>query len=83
MTASKFERFQQRVFEELDELEELDRKHAVESFVEYGRQHGIDVIAEVLDKGRKISEVFVAMAESPDKRVRTKSRTQHSSAHPA
>ena len=64
---SNFERFRQRVFEELDELEQLDRQHAVESFVEYGRQHGIDVISEVLDKGRSVSEVFAAIAQSTAK----------------
>jgi len=55
------------VFEELDELEQIDRQHAVESFVEYGRQHGIDVIAEVVDRGRSISEVFLAMAQGEAK----------------
>jgi hypothetical protein len=60
---SNFERFRQRVFEELDELEQLDRQQAVESFVEYGRQHGIDMIAEVLDKGRSMSEIFAAITQ--------------------
>ena len=64
---SNFERFRQRVFEELDELEQLDRQQAVESFVEYGRQHGIDMIAEVLDKGRSVSEVFAAMTQGAAK----------------
>ena len=64
---NNFERFRQRVFDELNELEQPDRQHAVESFVEYGRQHGIDVIAEVLDKGKSISEVFVAIAQSTAK----------------
>jgi len=64
---SNFERFRQRVFEELDELEQVDRQHAIESFVEYGRQHGIDVITEVVDKGRSISEVFLAMAQGEAK----------------
>jgi len=64
---STFERFRQRVFEELDELEQLDRQHAVESFVEYGRQHGVDVIAEVLDKGMSVSEVFAAIAQGAAK----------------
>ena len=59
---NNFERFRQRVFDELGELEQVDRKCAVETFVEYGRQHGVDVIAEVLDKGRSVSEVFVAIA---------------------
>jgi len=60
---SSFERFRQRVFEELDELEQIDRQHAAESFVEYGRQHGIDVITEVVDKGRSVSELFAAIAQ--------------------
>jgi len=64
---SNFERFRQRVFEELDELEQLDRQLAVESFVEYGRQHGIDMIAEVLDKGRSVSEVFAAITQGAAK----------------
>jgi len=64
---SNFERFQQRVFEELDELEQLDCQLAVESFVEYGRQHGIDMVAEVVDKGRSVSEVFAAIAQGTTK----------------
>ena len=63
VAASNFEAFQRRVFDELDELEQVDRQYAVKSFVEYGRQHGVDVIAEVLEKGRSISEVFLAMAQ--------------------
>ena len=49
------------MFEELDELEQIDRQQAVESFVEYGRQHGVDVIAEVVDRGRSVTEVFAAI----------------------
>ena len=64
---SNFEKFRQLVFDELDELEQVDRQHAVESLVEYGRQHGIDVITEVVDKGRSISEVFLAMAQGEAK----------------
>src|SRR5215469_2286187 len=59
---TKFEKFQQCVFDEFGELEQVDRKCAVETFVKYGRQHGIDVITEVLDKGRSVSEVFAAIA---------------------
>jgi len=64
---SNFERFQKRVFEELDELEQLDRQQAAESFVEYGRQHGIDVITEVVDKGRSVSEVFADIKQGAAK----------------
>jgi len=64
---SKFEKFQQCVFDESGELEQVDRKCAVETFVKYGRQHGVDVIAEVLDKGRSVSEVFAAIAQSSAK----------------
>jgi hypothetical protein len=59
---SNFERFRRRVFDELGELEQADRKCAVKAFVEHGLQHGADVIAEVLDKGRWVSEVFAALA---------------------
>ena len=64
---SNFERFRQRVFEELDELEQIDRQHAAESFVEYGRQHGVDVITEVVDKGRSVTDVFAAIAKDAAK----------------
>lgn len=64
MEASDFDAFQRRVFDELDELEQVDRQYAVKCFVEYGRRHGVDVIAEVLDKGRSISEVFLGMTQS-------------------
>jgi len=62
----KFQKFQQCVFDESGELEQVDRK-CVETFVEYGRQHGVDVIAEVLDKGRSVSEVFAAITQSSAK----------------
>lgn len=64
VAANNVEAFWQRVFDELDELQELDRQQAIKTFVEYGRQHGIDVIEEVVDKGRSISEVFLTMAQS-------------------
>jgi hypothetical protein len=44
VAANNVEAFWQHVFDELDELQELDRQQAIKTFIEYGRQHGIDVI---------------------------------------
>lgn len=67
VAANNVEAFLQHVFDELDELEELDRQKAVKTFAEYGRQHGIDVIPEVVDKGRSISEVFLTIAQNANR----------------
>ena len=63
MQHSEFERFQQGIFDELDELERQDLRRSVDDFVELGRQFHIDVVAEILDKGKTASEVFDAIRQ--------------------
>jgi hypothetical protein len=58
-----FARFQRRVFDELESLEQSDRKRIVEDFVLAGRQVGIDVAAEMLEHGRSASELFDSIRE--------------------
>ena len=67
MAGSGFERFQQAVCHELDKLGKAGRQHSTHSFVELGRAYGIDVIAEVLDKGKSISEIFAMIQERKTK----------------
>jgi hypothetical protein len=58
-----YEKFQHQVFDQLDELEGAERERTVVRFVELGRQCGIDVVAEVLDKRKSAAEVFAAIDE--------------------
>jgi hypothetical protein len=58
MTQSDYEKFQDNVFAEIEALERRQRRWVVEQFVEIGKSVGIDVISEVLDRGRSASEVF-------------------------
>lgn len=61
MAQKETERFYQRMYDELDELERKDRQRLVELFVELGRRVHIDVVAEILDKGKSTSEVLEAI----------------------
>lgn len=58
MTESDYEKFQDNVFAEIEALERRQRRWVVEQFVEIGKSVGIDVISEVLDRGRSASDVF-------------------------
>jgi len=58
MTKSDYERFQDNVFGEIEALERQQQRWVVEQFVQIGRSVGIDVISEVLDRGRSTSDVF-------------------------
>lgn len=51
------------MFDEMAELEELDRQRTAESFVEVGRKAGIDVVAEILGNGKSVPEVFALIAK--------------------
>jgi hypothetical protein len=55
---SRYEQFQQRIFDQLDELELENRQRSVEQFVALGKKSGIDVISEILDKGKSAGEVL-------------------------
>ena len=68
MTRSDYEKFQQQIFDELDELEQAGRERLVASFVEIGRRAGIDVVSEILDKGKSVPEVFDAVQKAFAKR---------------
>jgi hypothetical protein len=61
MRQSGFERFQQHIFGELDELERRDRERLVDKFVELGRRFHIDVVSEILDNSKSASEIFDAI----------------------
>jgi t-SNARE complex subunit (syntaxin) len=67
MQQSDFERFQQGIFDELDELERQDVRRSVDNFVELGRRFRIDVVAEILDKGKTASEVFDTIRQEQSK----------------
>ena len=68
LTRSDYEKFQQQIFDELDELEQAGRERLVASFVEIGRRAGIDVVSEILDKGKSVPEVFDAVQKAFAKR---------------
>jgi len=58
MTENDYEKFQDNMFAEIEALERGQRRWAVEQFVEIGKSVGIDVISEILDRGRSASDVF-------------------------
>ena len=59
-----FERFQQSIFDELDERKLARRQWIVGQFVELGRRFRIDVVAEILDNGKSAPEVFDAIYQA-------------------
>lgn len=58
MTENDYEKFQDNMFAEIEALERGQRRWAVEQFVEIGKSVGIDVISEILDRGRSASDIF-------------------------
>jgi hypothetical protein len=63
MPRSDFERRLQRVSSELSELAQADHQVPVDSLVALGRHYGIDVVAEILHKGKSVSAVLSMIAE--------------------
>ena len=55
---SDYEKFQRKVFAEFDEKAQLEREKSVATFIEAGRRAQIDVISEILDKGKTFREVM-------------------------
>jgi len=52
--------------EQLDLMEEIDRRERtliVQEFVQVGEAVGIDVVAEIIDGGKSVEEVFGAMIQ--------------------
>jgi hypothetical protein len=58
VNSNDYEKFQQNVFDELADLEHADQQRILVDFVQAGKQCGIDVIAEIVDKQRPASEVL-------------------------
>jgi hypothetical protein len=64
---SDYEKFQQMMFDQLDDLEAADQQRVIVDFVEAGLRVGIDVIAEIVDKKRDPSEVIAQVREKSKK----------------
>ena len=58
---SDYERFQQRIFGEMAELKARDQTRVVTDLVAIGNRAGVDVVVEVLDKGKSLVEVLDAI----------------------
>lgn len=63
MAQSDYEKFQQEIFDQLDDLEEADKQRVIDDFVRRGHECGIDVIAEIKVKGRSASEVVAEVRQ--------------------
>ena len=64
---SDYEDFQQRIFDQLRELEEAEHQGIVIRFVERGKRCGVDVMTEILDKRKSVDEVFAAIDQKESK----------------
>jgi hypothetical protein len=64
---SDYEKFQQQMFNQLDELEQTDQQRLLEDFVAAGNQCGVDVIAEIVDRRRPVSEVVAEVRQKQRK----------------
>lgn len=67
MALSDYEKFQQQMFNQLDELEQTDQQRLLEDFVAAGNQCGVDVIAEIVDRRRPVSEVVAEVRQKQRK----------------
>jgi hypothetical protein len=61
---SDYEKFQQRIFDQLAEMEARERTRIVADLIAIGHRAGVDVVAEVLDKGKTLAEVLDAISAS-------------------
>ena len=68
MSSDDYEKFQQRVFDELAELEYADQQRILVGMVLAGERYGIDVIAEIVDKHRPVSEVIAELKRKQQKK---------------
>jgi uncharacterized protein (DUF488 family) len=57
MDSNNYDKFQQRIFDEMAELEEAEYQRLLVDFIQAGKMCGIDVIAEIAEKNRPVSEV--------------------------
>lgn len=60
---SDYEKFQQRMFDELEDLERFEQQRIISEFVKAGQQCGVDVMSEILDKARLPSEVMAEIRQ--------------------
>lgn len=60
---SDYEKFQQAVFDQLDELDVLGKQRTIEDFIRAGQQFGIDVISEIVDKKRSAADVVAEIRQ--------------------
>ena len=66
MTPSDYEKFQQQVFDKLDDLEQADQQRIIVEFVKVGQQCGIDVVKEIR-QGKSVDEVVKRVLEERKK----------------
>jgi hypothetical protein len=55
------EKFQQQIFDELAKLKQSDRILIAGDLIAIGNRAGVDVVVEVLDKGKTLAEVLDAI----------------------
>lgn len=63
MPLSDYEKFQQAMFDELEELENADVQRKLLDVVRMGNRCGIDVVAEIVDNKREPAEVIKEVRE--------------------
>jgi hypothetical protein len=64
---SDYEKFQQAIFDQLDELDVLGKQRTIEDFIRAGQQFGIDVISEIVDKKRSAADVVAEIRQKQTK----------------
>ncbi len=66
MTAGDYERFQQQIFDQMDELEQVDQRRVLLEFLTIAFRCGINVAREI-KQGRPVDEVFERVMEERKK----------------
>ncbi len=60
--SSDYEEFQQKMFDQLDDLEQADQQRVLVEFVKVGYRCGIDVVNEI-KQGKPVDEVVERVLE--------------------
>jgi hypothetical protein len=63
---SDYEKFRQRMLEEMHDVPQAERELMIEDFVKAGLRVGVDVVSEVADKQRPTAEVLAEVREKSD-----------------
>jgi len=66
MTPNDYEKFQQQMFDQLDDLEQADQQRILVEFLKVGQQCGIDVVKEIRH-GKSVAEVVKRVLEERKK----------------